>query len=427
MMNTPAMAEHVLVTHVKNYVKQTRGYDALRTVLGNGLLTSEGNFWLRQRRLMQPAFHRERLQRFADVMVRAAVDRAAAWAPRVADGQPFDIHHEMMAVTLRVVAETLMSTDVSGESDRVGIALTEVLEQMVYRTTHPLVAPLWFPTRRNRKFRHARSTLNEVVLSMIARRREERDRVPHDLLQMLLEARDDDGSMMSDAQLKDEVMTLFLAGHETTANTLSWTFMLLSQNPEVEERLRAELAEVLQGQLPTAADMARLPLHTHVIQEALRLYPPVWSLGRKALEDDVVDGYRVEKDSLVFLSPFTLHRLPSIWPEPERFNPYRWANTGESREGGRPRGAYLPFSTGARKCIGDMFAMMEAVLMLATFLQRVRLRLVPGAHVEVEPVITLRPRNGVPVTAQAAPTFSSRASSVAAGTGVSAVRANLGK
>lgn len=391
VLGTPRLAEHVLVTNVKNYAKQTRGYEMLRIVLGNGLVTSEGAFWKRQRRIAQPAFHRERLAAFGEVMTRAAAELVDTWK----EGEVFDFAHEMMRCTLRVVGETLLSADVTSDTDGVGRALTVALEHLIARTLNPLMPPEWVPTSTNRTFKRALSELDRVVLNVIAERRKGATQ-HHDLLAMLMESRDPEtGEGMTDAQLRDEVMTIFLAGHETTANVLAWTMTLLGTNAPVLEQLQRELDSVLQGRVPTMADVGRLTYTQHVIKEAMRLYPPVWSLGRKVVEDEVVDGWLLKRGSLVLISVWALHRHPDFWDAPLEFKPARWSEEDPRRA----HGAYLPFSMGQRKCIGDSFAMVEAQLILATLLQRVRLTLVPGQRFTPEPLITLRPRDGVLVSA----------------------------
>jgi cytochrome P450 len=391
VVSDPGLVEHVLVTNSRNYVKQTRGYDMLRMVLGNGLVTSEGEFWKRQRRIAQPAFHRERLALFGDVMTRAAAQMVEGWRP----GVPFDAAEVFMQVTLKLVGETLLSSDVTSEASAVGRAITVALEHLIYRTLHPFGLPEWLPTPRNVRFRRALTALDEVVLGLIAERR--RGGGPsNDLLAMLMDATDPEtGEGMSDAQLRDEVMTIFLAGHETTANALAWTVVLLGRAPEVERRVVEELESVLDGRPPTMADVPKLPALGMVLKESMRLYPPVWSLARRVVETETVQGVTFEKDALVFLCTYALHRHPGVWRDPEAFDPSRWAPGAPPP----PKGAYLPFSTGQRKCIGDTFATVEATLILATVLSRVHLTLVPGQTFEPEPVITLRPKGGVQVVA----------------------------
>ncbi|MDX2012321.1 MAG: cytochrome P450 [Myxococcaceae bacterium] len=391
VVSDPALVEHILVTNSRNYVKQTRGYDMLRKVLGNGLVTSEGEFWKRQRRIAQPAFHRERLFAFGETMTRAATELVDGWKP----GVPFDAAEAFMQVTLRLVGETLLSSDVTSEASAVGRAITVALEHLIHRTLHPFGAPEWVPTPRNLGFRRALRTLDDVVLGLIAERRKGGGPTG-DLLAMLMEATDPEtGEGMSNAQLRDEVMTIFLAGHETTANALAWTVMLLGRAPEVERQVLAELDAVLAGRPPTIADVPKLPYLGMVLKESMRLYPPVWTLARRVVEREVVQGVTFEKDALVFLCTFALHRHPGVWRDPEAFDPSRWAPGAPPP----PKGAYLPFSTGQRKCIGDTFATVEATLILATLLSRVHLELVPGQTFEPEPVITLRPKGGVHVVA----------------------------
>lgn len=389
----PAVAEAVLHTQVRNFTKQTRGYAQLRRVLGNGLLTSEGDFWLRQRRLAQPAFHKERLAGFAARMVKATEDVVASWDAAARAAQPLDLVAEFSRLTLRIVSETLLSADVTAHANEVGHALGVGLEALQHRLTHPLT-PDWLPTKKNRAVTQAARTLDRVVLGLIAERRKGQG-PDDDLLAMFLSAVDEEtGEKMNDVQLRDEVMTMFLAGHETTAMLLSWTALLLSKCPAVERRVVQELDGVLGGRAPGVGDLPRLTFLSCVIKEALRLYPPAWILVRRVVEDAVIDGWRFPAQSIVMVPPYVLHRLPEVWPNPEGFDPDRFlgAEPGPlSAPKGTPKGAYLPFSLGARKCIGDTFAFMEAQLVLATLLPRVSLALAPGAQVHAEGSITLRP------------------------------------
>jgi len=380
---------HVLVENNKNYGKQTRGYRNLRYVLGNGLLTSEGETWKRQRRIAQPAFHRQRIAGFAATMVRAAEDATARLDSR--RGEELDLHHEMMRLTLRIVGETLLAYDPTDAADEVGAALGFLLTLANERTRRVFDLPPVVPTRENRRFRRALATLDTVVLRMIAERRKTTtDR--GDLLSMLIGARDaETGESMDDRQLRDEAMTIFLAGHETTADALTFTWLLLSRYPAALRELRAELAEVLGGRNPTADDLPKLTLTRRILQEAMRLYPPAWIIGRSAKGPDEIGGYEIPARSIVFISPYVVHRHPGLWSDPVGFDPQRFAREP-------PRGAYLPFGAGPRMCIGNGFASMEAELVLATMAQRVRFELVPGADVELDPSITLRPRHGVRMT-----------------------------
>jgi cytochrome P450 len=399
LISRPDLIEHVLHDNYKAYSKQTRGYAALRTVLGNGLITSEGSFWLRQRRLAQPAFHREKLVGWGDVMVRAARELVdEVWAPRIERREAFDVHDDMMRVTLRIVGEALLSADVTKDASEVGAALKKLLPVLTRRTSRLIDVPDWVPTKAQRTLVRERARLDAVVHKLISERRA--TGAGDDLLGMLMSAVDaDTGERMDDAQLRDEAMTIMLAGHETTANALTWAFVLLSKAPHVEERLRSELHDVLQGRDPTAQDASRLTYTSAVLHESLRLYPPVWALARAAAEDDVIDGVHIPSGALVFFIPWIVHRRGDIWHDPERFDPERWLTT-EAKP--KSRCAFMPFSSGPRKCIGDAFALLEGQLVLATLLQRVKLVPLPEQRFALDPVFTLRPREPVRVTARAA-------------------------
>jgi cytochrome P450 len=395
-MANPRIVEHILLTQVAKFTKDTRGYDQMRRVLGNGLLTSQGSFWLRQRRLAQPAFHRDRLARWGEVMVRSTREMISGWQPRLINGAPFDAMKEMMKLTMRIVGETLLSADVMQESASVTHALTNGLEVIQHMLTHPFSLPQWVPTRPNREFSTATKALNDVVFGIISERRRGTTK-NDDLLSMLMNAVDlDTGERMSDEQLRDEVMTIFLAGHETTAVLLSWALYVLSKHPGIERRVRAELTQVLGAREVTTDDVPKLPYLARVIKEVLRLYPPAWILGRRVTEDMVIDGWNLPARSVVMFSSYVLHRLPETFPNPEGFDPDRWLE-----EEHLPKGAYIPFSVGGRKCIGDSFANLEAVLILATLLPKVQLSLVPGQNIVPEPMITIRPRGGVQMVASA--------------------------
>jgi cytochrome P450 len=389
LVSSPEGVNHVLAENNKNYGKRTRGYRNLRYVLGNGLLTSEGEFWKRQRRIAQPAFHRQRIAGFAGAMVRAAEDAAASLESR--RGADVDMHQEMMRLTLRIVGETLLAYDPSDAASEVGAALHFLLSIANRRASSVLHLPPRVPTFENLRFRRALATLDEVVLRIIAeRRRNPGDR--GDLLSMLMESRDEDtGQSMDDRQLRDEAMTIFLAGHETTANALAFTWLLLSRHPATFRELRAELSQVLGGRGPTLADLPRLTLTRRILQESMRLYPPAWIIGRSVIGPDEIGGYEIPARSILFVSPYVVHRHPALWENPEGFDPQRFAQEP-------PRGAYFPFGGGPRMCIGNGFASMEAELALATIAQRVRPDLVPGHRVELEPSITLRPRYGLRMT-----------------------------
>ena len=395
-LTNPEHVKHVLVDAAGKYHKGA-GLDRARPILGEGLLTSEGSFWMRQRRLAQPAFHKDRVAGFAQTMVAATQEMLSRWEAR--EGQPFDVNGEMMKLALTIVARTLFSTDVAGDAEQVGRALTVAMEEVNRRMLTYFVLPDFVPTQRNRAFREAIATLDAIIFRFIGERRAGKTR-GDDLLSMLLEAKDaDSGEQMNDRQLRDEVMTLFLAGHETTANALSWLWYALSRSPEVEARVHAELDQVLADRVPTADDVQRLRYLGWTLQETMRLHPPAWILARQPLEEDVIDGIGVPPSRFLFvmMCPFLIHRNPRLWPEPDRFDPERFSPENVSR---RPKLAYLPFGAGQRMCIGNSFALLEATLVAALVARRYRLELVPGQNIEPEPLITLRPSEGIQTLAR---------------------------
>jgi cytochrome P450 len=391
LLNEPEAIRDVLVTHSKNFMKG-EGLQRAKRLLGEGLLTSEGEFHLRQRRLMQPAFHRQRIAGYAATMVEFAERMSQRWQP----GAQMDIAREMMHLTLAIAGKTLFDADVEGEADEIGNALSEAMTQF-NRLTLPFAQWLEkLPLPATRKFQQARARLDATIYRMIAERRrsfEASGEDRGDLLSMLLAARDTegDGTGMTDEQLRDEAMTIFLAGHETTANALTWTWYLLSQHPEVEAKLHAEVEQVLHGRLPRAEDYPRLRYTEMVLAEAMRLYPPAWIIGRRALQDYSINGYDIPARTIILMSQYVTHRDSRWFPEPERFDPERW--TPEAKET-RPKFSYYPFGGGNRICIGEQFAWMEGVLVLATVAQRWRMRLLAGHQVELEPIVTLRPKHG---------------------------------
>jgi cytochrome P450 len=394
----PDDVKHVLQENHANYVKGPI-VARVKILIGEGLFTSEGAFWRRQRRLVQPAFHRERIAGFVDTMVRCTADRLDAWEPRVASGTPFDVAAEMSALTLTIVGRALFGRDLSGEAAAAGAALGTALEFCAERALTYLTAPLLLPTAKNRAFRRARRVLDTLVYQMIeARRRSGKE--SGDLLGMLMAARDEEtGERMTARQLRDEVMTFLLAGHETTAVALTWTWYLLFRHPEMADRLHREVTAALGTRPPTLADLPQIPLARMVVEEAMRLYPPVWGIGRQAIAPDTIGGYRLPAGAVINLSPWITHRHPGFWDEPDRFDPDRFT---PERVRTRHRFAYFPFSGGPRLCIGETFALIEAQLIVAMLMQRYRLVVVPGAVVEPEPHLTLRARGGLPVTAERA-------------------------
>jgi cytochrome P450 len=387
----PDGIRHVLQDRHANYLK-SQDYVLLKQLLGDGLVTSEGALWLRQRRLIQPIFHRQRVAEFGSIMSEATLEMLESWEDLATEGRAFDVATEMARLALRIVGRVLLSVDLSNEADAVGHALKAANERFGHFDLGMLMP--WLPTQRNRIAHEAARTLRRLVDEIIAeRRRENRDH--GDLLSMLLAARDENGEAMDDRQVRDEVLTLILAGHETTAMALSWTWYLLSQHPHIEHRLEGELREVLGERSPTVADLKNLSYTGMVIDESMRLYPPVWAIGRSPIEDDEIGGYRIPKRSMIVLSQYVTHRHPDFWDEPERFEPERFS---AEKAQGRLRYAYFPFAGGPRQCVGNMFALTEANLVLATVAQRYRMHLVPNHPVELQPLVTLRPRYGIKMT-----------------------------
>ena len=396
LVSHPDGIKRILLDAVDMYSKRTRGFDTLRIFLGNGLLTSEGDFWRRQRRIAQPAFHHREITRFAETMVSAAAQHANGWAMR--GHAPFDMFDDMMQLTLQVVGECLFSTDPTDRKSEIGPAITVLIRKFARRATQPIAFPVSWPMPGHAEIREALTTLHGVVDEMIAERRRGGPRARRDLLDMLMATEDaDTGERMNDRQVRDEVFTLLVAGHETTASTLAWTFCLLAEHPDVDDRLEREI-DKLDGGAPRTADLESLPFVGQVVREALRLYPPAWLLARRAERADVICGVDVPKGSVVYISPYVTHRRPDVFPRPDNFEPDRFQPDG-GPTGGFSKYAFLPFGGGPRICIGHGFAMMEAQLLLTVLRQSYRLALAPGAKPRPSPQMTLRARKGIWMTA----------------------------
>lgn len=390
LLNHPDHIRHVLQDNARNYHKSPL-YDKLKVAVGEGLLTSEEPYWLRQRRMAQPAFHRQRVSGLAAVMAGTARELVARWETIAAKAEPIDVADEMMRVTQTIVLRTLLGADLgpfAGELDRAWSLVNQHIGESFWSLG---LLDRW-PTPKNLRFRRALAVLDGAVFHIIEVRRRA-GRETDDLVSMLMFARDEDtGHAMTDRQLRDEVMTILLAGHETTSLALVWTWYLVSQNPAVQRRMEVELDQVLAGRSPSFGDLGDLPYTRMVFEEAMRLYPPAWGLSRVALAPDEIGGYHVARNWLVFVIPFVMHRHPAYWPDPERFDPERFT---PEQTAARPKFVYLPFGAGPRQCIGNQFAMIEGHLLLATLAQRYRLELVPGSRVEPWPLITLRPRHSL--------------------------------
>ena len=383
LINHPEFVKQVLVSNGRNYDKETHlNKHMLSAVTGQGLLTSENPLWRKQRRLIQPFFHRSYLVNFADLMVEATNEMLARVDVYARQNEPFDIASEMMTLTLNIVARALFGYDIAEQSDRIGVAVNTLIE---------------IGKPKHRRFQEMAKVLDDIVYSLINQRLAQPHAEQQDLLDMLIQARyEDSGEGMGERQIRDEVMSLLIAGHETTANTLSWLWYLLGQHPAVVEQIEAELDVVLNGRTPTVTDFPNLEYSNKVIKESMRLYPSAWSISRHAIADDEIGGYHIPAGAIVALSPYTLHRHPAFWPEPEKFDPERFT---PEQEAAQHRYAYIPFGAGARKCIGDQFALMESIIIMPMLLQRFRLQLVVDHPIEEHALVTLRPKHGIMMTA----------------------------
>ncbi len=390
----PDHVQHVLQTRHSAYDKATIDFRMLRPVLGESLLTADGAPWLRRRRLMQPAFHRDRIRDFARVMVDAAERTHARWEAAARDDAPIDMAAEMSRLALDVVTPCLFGTDVDFDAAAVNAAVGDVSAAFVKGMRSPFTPlAIWLerplgPTRR------PTAVLDRIVWRIIERRRRS-GAARDDLLGMLMAARDEEtGAPLSDRELRNEVLTLFTAGHETTANALAWTWFLLARHPDVAARLHTHLAAVLGGRVPTIDDLPALDYGRMVLDESMRLYPPAWGTSRNPTEDDEIGGFASPARSLVLLSPYLTHRHSAFWPDADVFDPERFR---PERTKVRHRFAYFPFGGGPHRCIGESFALTEATLVLAALAQRWAPTLRPGHVVEPEPLVTLRPRGGLPM------------------------------
>jgi cytochrome P450 len=392
---SPAGVQQVLRENNRNYSKATFQYNLLGLVAGQGLLSSEGAFWLRQRRLAQPAFHRERLATLGALTTDATEAMLRRWEGIAACGAPLDIDGEMMRLTLEIVGKALFSIDLSDTAGALSHAAHATLDHIARRARYPLAPPPRVPTPGNRRFLAAIRTLDDAIDTLLTRRHAAPGEAD-DLLAMLMDARDaETGEGMSDRQLRDEIVTFLIAGHETVASALVWAWYLLSMHPAVERTLHAELSDALADAPPTMDDLPRLPYTRMVIDETLRLYPPSWISTRRTIAADEIGGHRIPANALVVMSPYITQRHVGHWPNPEGFDPERFTPEASAA---RHRFAYFPFGGGPHLCIGNAFALTEAQLIVATVAQRYRLALVPGQRIEVAPLVTLRPKHGMMMT-----------------------------
>lgn len=391
LFNTAEFVHSIFVEHADDFDKGDVLHNAFRPVIGNGLFTSEGEFHRRQRKLMAPPFQPRHIMSYTDSMVAYSEQLQQQWV----DGEIIDVAQEMTRLTMSIVGKVLFDADVFTETDELGFAMHTVLAHVSHTLASLFPIPLNWPTQHNRHTQKAIAVLKRRIQKMIDERRADPN-ARNDFLSILLQAKGEDGSGMSDEQLQDESLTLFGAGHETTATALSWTWYLLTKHPDIYQKVQQEVDSVLQGRTPTYADLERLPYSLRVFKEALRLYPPAYATARVALHDVDLNGYLIRKQGVVMISAYTLHRRPDYFPEPEVFNPDRFTPENEKL---LLRYAYVPFGAGPRICIGNHFAMMEGHLLLATLAQRVSFELVPGQYIAPDPAgsLALRPQYGVKV------------------------------
>ncbi|GCE04991.1 cytochrome P450 [Dictyobacter aurantiacus] len=398
IINHPDYIKRVLQENYRNYDKNVPIFNLFRPILGNGLVTNYGGeSWLRQRRLMQPAFHRQRTAALGTIITESTRQLLTQWEGPASRGEAVDVADTMMHLTLNIVGRSLFGIDITGKTHTFGKAFSDANAFLLEYFNRPF-PPLSVPTPRHRRFHRDVRSLDKVVYEIVQQRRASQE-AHEDLLSMLIEARDEEtGEGMNDQQLRDEVMTLLIAGHETVANALAWAWYLLAQHPEVEQKLQAELAQVLAGRPPTIEDLPRLSYTRMVFEESMRLYPPVWIIMRKSLAEDTLGGYPIPAQTYIAWSTYAMHRHPEFWERPEEFYPEHFTTEQVAR---RPRHAYIPFSHGPRICIGNTFALTEAQLVLATIAQRYSMKLVPDHPVTPNPLMTLSPRQGIRMYLQA--------------------------
>ena len=393
LINDPVLVRAVLQTNQKHYVKNLM-YNKLKLLLGDGLLTSEGQLWKRQRKMIQPSFHKQHINNLFVEMLSCTNEMIKDWKVEVTNGGKIDFAPEMMKITLQIIAKTMLSADFKTEAKSVGVSLTYLLKALESRVLRGINFPMWLPTPANNEFKNKRKILDALIYKLISDRRKTGHQ-KGDLLDMLMESRyEDNGEAMPDNLLRDELMTVFLAGHETTATALTWTFYLLSKHPEVYRKLKKEVKEVVGVGELTFQHLHQLKYTKACLNESMRLFPPVWVIGRKATEDNMVGDYLIKKDTAIIMSPYIVHRHPDYWKNPEVFDPERW-ETEELKQ--MDKFAYFPFAAGPRMCIGNNFALLEADIILTKVIQQFDFSYIGKSAPEMEPTITLRVKDGMPM------------------------------
>ncbi|MDZ8033597.1 cytochrome P450 [Nostoc sp. DedSLP04] len=393
LVSHPDHLKYILQENSRNYIKG-ENFKSIKQVIGNGLAVAEGDSWRRERRLMQPTFHRHRVGALVTFMTKTISQMLDTWSS-IGSDKPLDVFAQMMQLAQHILLKSLLSIDSEDEISEMNQAWDTAYEYLSSQLWAVFKLPLWIPTPKNRAFVQAMGTLDRIVYRIIRSRRENSNS-PDDLLSMLMDTYDEEsGQRMSDQQLRDEIMTIFTGGFETSAAVLAWTWYLLSLHPHVESRLQDELKRVLNGRTPTLEDLPNLKYTRMVLEESMRLYPGAWVYTRTNLQADEVGGYHIPANSVIMISPYVTHRLPAFWENPEDFDPERFT---KEQAAARPRYAYYPFGGGPRQCIGEIFAMTEMQLIVAMVAQKYRLHLVPGHPVEEEPMFTLRPRHGILMT-----------------------------
>ncbi|MEM7332601.1 MAG: cytochrome P450 [Chloroflexota bacterium] len=393
LINHPDLIEYVLLTNNRNYSKKTPQFETFAYVAGNGLLNSDGSFWLRQRRIAQPAFHRRKINQMIMAMQSETEKKLTEWRA-LSSGTVVDMEQEMLQLTLGITMKSLFNMDISGQEAEMVKTIEETLGYVMFRAQVMVPIPPTWPLPVNRRFQKAMRTLDAFVYQMIEDRRQSTETID-DVLSIFISATDEDGKPLPDELIRDEILTLIIAGYETAASGMTWLWALLAENADIFQNVRNELAEVLNGRSPTLEDLPNLPYLKQTIQEGWRLYPPSWVITRAAIEDDVIGGEPIAAGTLVIISPYTMHRHPTIWPDPNTFNPERF-----KRENERPRYAFIPFGGGPRLCIGHTFAEMETMVIMGTLAQHFYPQPVAQPPHKTRALVTIRPKDGLPVTLQ---------------------------